>query len=293
MKIVLTGSLGHISKPLAQALLAKKHDITVISSNPDKQSGIEALGAAAAIGSLEDVSFLSKTFTGADAVYCMVPPDYTRPDQVLYYESLANIYAHAIRQSGVTKAITLSSYGAHLPSGTGFIIGSYRMEQIFNAIPGLTVTHMRPTFFYYNLLMFIDMIKAAGFIGAVYGGEDSLTMVSPNDIAAAIAEEITLQNPSAVRYVASDDRPCNEVAAVIGNAIGMPGLEWRVLPKEQVLQALIQHGMPVGAANGLVELGDAIHSGKLREDYDRHPPVLGQVKLEQYASEFAAAFNNK
>ena len=74
MKIILTGSLGHISKPLAQELVQKGHAVTVISSKPEKQKDIEALGAAAAIGSVEDVNFLATTFTGSGAVYTMVPP---------------------------------------------------------------------------------------------------------------------------------------------------------------------------------------------------------------------------
>ena len=68
MKITITGSLGHISKPLTIELLQRGHEVVVISSNPEKQKEIEALGATAAIGSLEDVDFLVKNFTGADAV---------------------------------------------------------------------------------------------------------------------------------------------------------------------------------------------------------------------------------
>jgi uncharacterized protein YbjT (DUF2867 family) len=61
MKVIVTGSLGNISKPLAKELVGKGHTVTVISSKPEKQKDIEALGAAAAIGSLEDVDFLVST----------------------------------------------------------------------------------------------------------------------------------------------------------------------------------------------------------------------------------------
>ena len=64
MKIVLTGSLGHISRPLALELIQtrlpdgqKGHDITVISSNPARKGAIEALGAKAVIGQLRDTDF--------------------------------------------------------------------------------------------------------------------------------------------------------------------------------------------------------------------------------------------
>jgi uncharacterized protein YbjT (DUF2867 family) len=74
MNIILTGSLGHISKPLGQTLVQKGHVVTIIGSKAGKQKEIEALGAKAAIGSIDDVPFITETFTGADAVYTMMPP---------------------------------------------------------------------------------------------------------------------------------------------------------------------------------------------------------------------------
>src|SRR5665648_250309 len=76
MKYVVLGSLGNISKPLAQKLVDAGHSVTVIRSKAVKIEQIEALGAKAAIGSVDDVSFLAKTFAGADAVYTMVPPNF-------------------------------------------------------------------------------------------------------------------------------------------------------------------------------------------------------------------------
>lgn len=97
MKYVITGSLGNISKPLAEKLVAAKHDVTVISSKSDKAAQIEALGAKAAIGSVEDVEFLTKTFTGSDAVYTMVPPNFGASDWKKYIAGIGQNYATAIR----------------------------------------------------------------------------------------------------------------------------------------------------------------------------------------------------
>ena len=58
MKVIGTGSLGNISKPLIIDLVQKDHQITVINSKTGKQKDIEDLGAKVDIGSLEDVSFL-------------------------------------------------------------------------------------------------------------------------------------------------------------------------------------------------------------------------------------------
>ena len=47
MKFTLTGSLGHISKPLAETLIRQGHTVTVISSNPDKAPAISPVLTAA------------------------------------------------------------------------------------------------------------------------------------------------------------------------------------------------------------------------------------------------------
>ena len=54
MNIIVTGSLGNISKPLTKELVQQGHSVTGISCKPEKQKNIEALGAKAAIGTVED-----------------------------------------------------------------------------------------------------------------------------------------------------------------------------------------------------------------------------------------------
>jgi len=49
MKITITGSLGNISKSLTKELVQKGHQVTVISSNPERQKEIEALGGKAGL----------------------------------------------------------------------------------------------------------------------------------------------------------------------------------------------------------------------------------------------------
>ena len=292
MKIVLTGSLGHIGKPLATGL-AQRHEVTVISSSPGRQREIEALGATAAMGSLEDRDFLVATFRGADAVYCMIPPNYIgEPDLRVYYRRLGENYVYALQQSGVARVIHLSSFGADLDEGTGNILGSHDVEGLLNDLPGVALTHMRPTSFYYNLYGFTDVIKARGVIAANYGGDESVLMVSPKDIAAAVADELEQDvEGTKVRYVASDERTGHEIARVLGEAMGKPNLKWVVIDDAQMREGLEASGMPEHLAASLTELYSSLHRGRLRRGYDRaNASVTGEVKLEDFAKEFAAAF---
>jgi AraC-like DNA-binding protein len=68
MKIIVTGSLGNISKPLTKALVQKGHSVTAISHKPEKQKEIEALGAKAAIGYIELEDILTEYFNSDDLV---------------------------------------------------------------------------------------------------------------------------------------------------------------------------------------------------------------------------------
>ena len=295
MNIVITGSLGHISQPLTENLVQLGHTLTVISSSEGRKKQIEALGANAAIGSLEDTDFLTQIFTGAEAVYCMVPPNYEgEPDIVNYYERLGKNYVEAVKKSGVKRVVHLSSFGAHHAEGTGIIVGAHRVEQHLNEIPDIVLTHMRPTSFYYNLYGFIGSIKATGNIMANYG-EDKIPMVAPKDIAHAIAEEIVkTENVEKIRFVGSDERTGAEIASVLGKAIGKPDLQWQVISDDAMEQALKQAGMPSHFATKLTELYAAIRTGKMGENYAKHKPDLnGKIKLEAFAEDFAKAYDKK
>jgi len=139
----------------------------------------------------------------------------------------------------------------------------------------------------------MGMIKDKGIIGTNFGGEDKLVMVSPLDIAAAAAEELTNVNPqSKIRYIASDERTCSEVARLIGEAIGKPDLQWLTFTDEQVRNMMLESGRPQVITDLLVELGAAIHSGLLRSDYEKHKPAPGKTKLPEFIKEFAATYHN-
>jgi uncharacterized protein YbjT (DUF2867 family) len=298
MKIIVTGSLGNISKPLAATLIAQGHSVTVISSNAERQQDIEALGATAAIGKLEDVDFLTAAFAGADAAYCMEPPtgffDHAF-DLMTHIDLVVRNYATAIKQSGIKHVVHLSSIGAHMSKGNGILAFHYHAEKILEQLPAdVSLVVLRPVGFYYNLLSFIPTIKTQGAIITNYGGDDKEPWVSPVDIAAVAAEEITTPfKGRKIRYVASDELSPNEVAGILGTAIGRPGLQWVAIGDEQMTGIMKGAGMNPRIAEGLVEMNASRRGGVLYEDYFRNRPVLGNVKLTDFAKNFAAAFNKE
>ena len=296
MKITLTGSLGHISKSLTQELVQKGHDVTVISHSPERQKDIEALDAKAAIGSIEDAAFLTKAFQGADVVYTMITGANFRSDPnidlMAQVRSVASNYVQAIQNSGVKRVVHLSSIGAHKAKDSGLILLHHAVESILGELGEVDITFMRPVGFYYNLLSFIQAIKGMGFMASNYGADDIIPWVSPIDIAASIVEEFeTPASHRKVKYVASEELTCNEVAEILGEAIGKPDLKWNLISDEQLESAMIGAGVPKAIVAGMVEMQSSMHKGDMYEDYYLNKPELGKTKLKDYAKEFAAIYN--
>lgn len=299
MKIVLTGSLGNIGKPLSLELIAKGHSVTVISSSKERTAEIEALGAKAAIGRMQDAEFLASVFTGADVVYLMETLDAagdmfdTTVDFIGAITQIGENYKTAVEQSGIKKVVHLSSIGAHTDKGNGILIFHHNVETILKQLPeDINIKFIRPVGFYTNMLSFIRNIKTKGAITSNYGGDQKEPWVSPSDIATVVAQEIGLLfSGRTVRYVASDEVSPNEIAAALGLAIGKPDLKWNVISDEQLLNTWLGIGFNPQIAHGFVEMQASQGTGKLYEDYEQHRPVLGKVKLKDFAQQFAAAYN--
>jgi uncharacterized protein YbjT (DUF2867 family) len=296
MNYVLTGGSGNITKPLAEKLLSAGHHVTIIGRNAENLKSLTDKGVKAAIGNLEDAEFLTQAFKGADAVYAMVPPKWDATDWKSYIGSIGENYARAIKNAGVKNVVQLSSIGAHLPEGVGPVSGLYRVEQALNKLENVNVKHIRAAYFYQNLLANVNMVKHAGIIGANFSVNDNkFTIVDPSDIAEAIFEELTSLNfkGNSVRYVVSDEVSTDQIAAEIGNAIGKPDLKWIQFTNEQSLEGMKQAGLSEEVAKNYVEMGQSLDNGKMNEDYQKNrPSKFGQVKLKEFAKQFAAVYNN-
>ncbi len=286
MKITVTGSLGNISKVLTEKLVAAGHIVTVISSNDQKREVIKALGAVPAIGSVEDVEFLTGAFHGADAIYTMVPPSFPAENWKQYIAGIGRNYALAIAKAGVKHVVNLSSIGAHLAEGAGPVSGIYHVEQQLNALENVNVLHLRPGYFYNNFYNSAGMIKELGIMGSNNPGSTVMVLVDPADIAQVAAQALQSLDFSgkSFRYIASDIRSSAEVATILGTAVGKPELPWVEFSDEQLKEGMLRNGLTEEVANNYVEMGVAVRTGKLFEDFSGK---ANGTKLEEFAKRFS------
>jgi uncharacterized protein YbjT (DUF2867 family) len=294
MKYAITGAAGHISKPLVERLLKAGHEVTSIGRNEEHLKELTKSGAHAVIGSVEDIDFLKKAFAGADAVFTMCPPNFNTKDVKGFNAMLGKNYAEAIKANKIKYAVNLSSIGAHLAEGTGPVTGLHRAEEALNTLKDVNIKHLRPAFFYSNLMTNINMIKNMGIIGSNFSIPDNKFPVSDSaDIAALAAEELLSLHFSghSVRYIVSDETGTDEIASTLGKAIGKPELKWIKFTNEQVLEGMLQAGIPKEIADEFVEMFTALNGNQFMEDYWKHHPQPGTVRLEDFAKVFADAYN--
>lgn len=290
-KYIITGSLGHISKQLVKGLVKAGKEVSVITSTNDRVQDIDKLGAKALVGQVNDKNFLNAAFKGAEVVYTMIPPLWQTTNWRQSQLEVAHAYAGALKENKVPYVVNLSSVGAHVGEGMGPVNALHDFEELLNGLPHLNVKHLRPAYFYYNFLSQIDLIKNVGIMGGNFGKEKIL-LVDPQDIASAALEELMSLNFSgnSVRYVISDDRTGQEIADVLGKAIGKQ-LSWVVFSDEEQLAGLLQAGVPETHARAFTEMGHSNADGSMEAHVRQHFPLLSPSKLDDYVPLFEQAFN--
>ncbi len=289
MNYTITGSLGNISKPIVEGLVKAGHNVTVLTRNTETAEQINALGAKALIGSVEDSDFVHNAFAGADIVYTMIPPNYTTENFREYQNRAAKNMADSIQTNSVKKVVNLSSIGAHLGNGAGVVDGLADFESMLNNVENTDIVHLRPAFFYQNFYAQLDLIKNMGIMGGNYPGNIPMPFVHVRDIAAVALD--FLSNPDftgiTVHYIVSDERTSDEVAQLLGKSIGKPELPWIQFPDDQQKAAMLATGMKETLVDGYQNLGRAFRDGLLQGDWAKNRTALSPTKLEDFISEFA------
>ena len=112
---VILGASGNTGSIIADFLLSKGKKVRVVGRDAQRLQRFVRKGAEAFRADVSDTIALTKAFNGVGAAYLMLPPIVSRDEQ----ERESDAIAKAVKDSGLPYAVHLSSYGAHVPQGTG------------------------------------------------------------------------------------------------------------------------------------------------------------------------------
>jgi uncharacterized protein YbjT (DUF2867 family) len=264
---VVTGASGNTGKIVAQQLLSKNQPARVIGRSAERLQPLVKQGAEAFVGDITDASALARAFSGARAVYAMIPPNYAATDTRAYQRQVIEAIATAIELARVKHVVALSSIGADKKDKTGPVAGLHLLEERFSRIPGLNVLFLRAGYFMENTLAQAGIIKTVGSTAGPVQADLKLPMIATRDIGAAAAEsllKLDFQGAETRELLGQRDLAYSEVAAIIGRAIGKTSLGYNQAPDEQLRPVLQQMGMSQNVAGEILELAAALNSGHIR-----------------------------
>src|SRR5258708_29724089 len=259
---VILGASGNTGSTIADSLLSKGKKVRVVGRDAGRLQRFVRQGAEVFAGDVSDAAALTKAFSGARAAYLMLPPITSREDQ----ERESDAIAQAVTESGLRYAVHLSSYGAHVPEGTGPVTGLHSSEQKLNAIGGLNVLHLRAAYFMENNLAAIDMIHGMGLFGHALLPDLKLPMIATRDVGDYAAQRLLDLNFSGKQtreLLGERDLSMTEATAAIARGIGKPDLRYDQFPYDQVQQVLPHMGMPPKPPALPIERYKAIAAGGL------------------------------
>jgi len=292
---VITGATGHIGKRIATNLLEKGKKVRAIGRDTSKLKELAEKDAELFVGDLYDADFVKKAFTGATAVFCMIPPNMQTNEVRKYQQKVARNYVNAVKANGVKYAVLLSSVGAHLRNGAGVVDGLGDMEEYFSELKDVNVLILRPSYFMENLFGMIGIIKQSGIIGSAMKGDLKAPYVATKDIAEVGTKgllNLSFKGHSIEYVLGPRDLTFNEIATIIGNAIGKPDLKYVQFSYEDAKTGLVQSGYASESSAELYnQLTEAMNSGKALSEHKRTKENSTPTTMEEFARVLAQMYD--
>ena len=286
MQITVTTPTGHIGSKLANILLNRKSDVTLIARDPEKVKDLASRGAKVIAGEHADPAVVEQAVRGADALFWLTPSEMTSHDPLGTARRMADAGASVIRKHPDLHVVQLSSAGAFLPSGTGPIVGLYDTENKFRAA-GKNIVSLRPNEFMENVFFSLPTIIGQDSIYTSIPGSVKAPFIATQDIAEIAAE--FLLNPidgcHVVDIIGPQDISLDEWARIAGEAIGKP-IRVVTVPGSKLKSAMSQSGMSPEMAALLVEMEEAYP--KIQGQFKGEQKRVGKVTFSQFAQEVFA-----
>jgi len=294
---VVLGASGNTGSVVARKLLEKGEKVRAVGRDASKLSALARLGADVDPVDLRDSAALANAFAGAKGAYVLIPPQIHAEDFIAAAESISTAIASAVKDSGVSHVVALSSIGAQHPERTGPIVTLHRLEEKLKQVPQLSALFLRPAYFMENFMMMIPLVQAMGFFAGGIRGDLKMPMIATRDIGDYAADRLAaldFTGFSTREMLGQRDVSHDEAASAIGAAIGKPKLSYQKFPAFLVEQGIKQLGIPKKTASLMTEMHEAGNEGLLNPQEPRSEQNTTPTSIEAFAQEeFAPAYRAK
>lgn len=285
---VVTGATGRTGRVVVDELLRAGRAVRAIGRDRRRLAPLAAAGAEPFVAEPTDDVALTEAFTGAEGVYVMVQPNYIPDceDFPAFQRAIVDAMTAALSTAGTGRVVTLSSWGADKPAGTGPVAGLRYLERQTGKLDAV-VTHLRAGYFMENLLGQVENIRGAGLVAAPFDPGVAMPFIATADIGRAAARGLlTPASASDVLELHGErDLTMAEVTEIIGEIAGPPRLRYHRQSIEEFAAAQRRAGVSEHVTGLMVEVAHAINSGHTATRQPRSPRTTTPTSIETFVAE--------
>jgi uncharacterized protein YbjT (DUF2867 family) len=284
--ILITGATGNIGRELTKELSTRKVPYRVMIRSADDAEAFSSLeGAEVVTGDFDDAETVVHALQGVARAFLLTNSSERAEGQQSNFVDLA-------QRSRVKHIVKLSQWAASPNSPVRFLRYHAVVEQKIRE-SAMTYTFLRPNLFMQGLLAFRETIIGQGrFFAAV--GDARISTVDVRDIASAAAAALVEKGHEEQIYNLTGPEALShrEMAEKLSGALGRR-IDFVDVPSDSMRKTLIEVGLPVWQADGLIEdyahysRGEAAEVATGVQDATGRPPR----SFDDFASDYAHAFS--
>ena len=281
---LITGSTGHIGRPLVEQLHKEGHDVRALVRDASRAELLPD-GIDIAVGNLDDAGSVAAALRGVDSVFLLhVGPGTTQ----------TQIMIDAARSAGVNRIVLLSSVGARLIPVAGLIPQSLTDRENLLRASGLDATYLRPTSLMSNMLSWAGGIRENNRV--VDPTDPGVQVpVDPDDIARVAARVLTEDGHIGHGYILNGPEALTirEQVGILSDVLGRT-IEFVAVTPEQAAEEAVKRGTPALLAEAMQQLNEMFRArlvGQIADDVENltgAAPATFRHWCERHADEFRA-----
>ncbi|AEU36114.1 NmrA family NAD(P)-binding protein [Granulicella mallensis] len=215
--ILVTGAVGDTGRPTVKLLLEHGHKVKALVRKDDERSRIlRDQGADVIVGDMLDMNTMRKAADGVSSAYFVYP----------LWEGLVEasaIFAQVARERRLEMIVNMSHKQARPYARSKATAAHWLSEQIFNW-SGVSVAHLRVTFFAEWLLYTAPLLKAGRYVTS-FDPDSRFAPMAAADIARVVVGILGNPGPhigQAYQLHGPVEYSHLELAATVGKVLGKP-----------------------------------------------------------------------
>jgi uncharacterized protein YbjT (DUF2867 family) len=264
VRVTVTTPTGNVGRHVVEKLIRAGVRPTVLVRDPARIDAAVLERVDAVAVDQRDADAVVSATRGTDALFWVDPPTFA-DDPSADYALATDAVARAVSENGIGRTVFQSSIGAELRHGAGEIDDLARTEERLDAT-GASVLHLRCGFFFSNLLLQLDAVRA-GVVPIVLPVDQPMPWVAPRDIA-EVAVTRLLSDGWSGRQVQAVHGPADlswaDAAAIVSEATRQPVRAERV-DDDEMRKMLAGAGMSDGLVEAVMGMSTGMRDGFVPE----------------------------